>query len=60
MEVLRPIFSDYFISCEQPFKFRTLYSVEIKDNARGTYNTNSQIKFKTQILKSLLCDYGDT
>ena len=26
---------------------------------RGTYHTNSQIKSKTSILKSSLCDYGD-
>ena len=26
---------------------------------RGTYNTNSQIKFKTLIIKSSLCDYSD-
>ena len=26
---------------------------------RGTYNTNSQIKFKTSMLKSSLCDYND-
>ena len=32
-------------------------SVEI--NTRGTYNTNSQIKFKTSTLKLRLCDYSD-
>ena len=26
---------------------------------RGTYNTNSQIKFKTSMLKSGLSDYSD-
>ena len=26
---------------------------------RGTYNTNSQIKFKNTRLKSSLCDYSD-
>ena len=31
----------------------------MNDNARGMYNTNSQIKFKTSILKSSLCDYSD-
>ena len=25
----------------------------------GTYNTNSQIKFKTSMLRSSLCDYRD-
>ena len=34
--------------------------VEINDDTRGTYNTNSQIKFKTSMLKSSLCDYSDT
>ena len=34
----------------QPTKFRTNSSVEI--NARGTYNTNKQIKCKTPMLKS--------
>ena len=31
----------------------------INDGARGTYNTNSQIKFTTLTLKSSLCDYSD-
>ena len=26
---------------------------------RGTYDTNSQIKFKTTLVKSSLCDYSD-
>ena len=30
-----------------------------KYDSRATYNTNSQIKFKTSILKSSLCDYSD-
>ena len=34
--------------------------VEINDDSRGTYNTNSQIKYKTSMLKSSLCDYSDT
>ena len=32
--------------------------VEINDDARGMYNTSSQIKFKTTMLKSHLCDYS--
>ena len=36
--------------------FRTKNWVEINDDARGMYNTNSQIKFKTKMLKSSLCD----
>ena len=43
----------------QPFKFRTRNWVEINDEPRGAYNVNSQIKFKTTILKSSLCDYSD-
>ena len=33
--------------------------VEINDESRGAYNVNSQIKFKTTMLKSSLCDYSD-
>ena len=40
----------------QPSKFRTKNWVEINDESRGTYNVNSQIKFKTTMLKSSLCD----
>ena len=43
----------------QPSKFRTKNWVEINDESRGTYNVNSQIKFKTTMLKSTLCDYSD-
>ena len=43
----------------QPVKFRTKTWVEKNDQSRGTYNTNSQIKFKTAMLKSSLCDYSD-
>ena len=39
----------------QPFKFRTKNWVEINDESRQTYNVNSQIKFKTTMLKSSLC-----
>ena len=44
----------------QPSKFKTKNWVEINDESRGTYNVNSQIKFKTTMLKSSLCDYSDT
>ena len=40
-------------------KFRTKNWVEINDKWRGKYNTNFQIKFKTTILKSSLCDNSD-
>ena len=42
----------------KPSKFKTKYWVEINDDAHGTYNTNSQIKFKTTMLKSTLDDYS--
>ena len=43
----------------KPSKLRTKSLVEINDELRGTYNVNSQIKFKTAMLKSSLCDYSD-
>ena len=43
----------------QSTKFRTKNWVEINDDSRGTYNTNSQIKFKTLMLRSSLYDYSD-
>ena len=43
----------------QPSKFRTRNWVEINDESRGVYNVNSEIKFKTTMLKSNLCDYSD-
>ena len=48
----------------QPTKFRTKNEIndessEINDESTGTYNTNSQIKFKTSTLRSNLCDYSD-
>ena len=41
-------------------KFKTKNWVEINDESRGTYDFNSEIKFKTTMLKSRLCDYSDT
>ena len=43
----------------QPTKFRTKIWFEINDESRGTYNINSQIRFKTSMLRSSLCDYSD-
>ena len=42
----------------QPSNFSTRNWVEINDSSRGSYNTNSQIKLKTSMLKSRLSDYG--
>ena len=43
----------------QSSKFKTKNWIEINDESRGTYNVNSQIKFKTTMLKSSFCDYND-
>ena len=43
----------------QPTKFSTKNQVEINDDARGTYNTNSQIKFTISLPRSSLFDYSD-
>ena len=43
----------------QPTKFRTKNCVETNNEERGTYNINSQIKLKTSMLRSSLCDYSD-
>ena len=43
----------------QPSKFKTKNWVEINNESRGAYNVNSQIKFKTTILKSSSRDYSD-
>ena len=43
----------------KPSKCRTRNWVEINDEVRGTYFPNRQIKFKTAILRSSLCDYSD-
>ena len=42
----------------QPSKFRTSNWVEINDESRGRY-TKNDIKFKTTMLRSNLCDYAD-
>ena len=51
------LMDDY--TSNQPSKFRTTNWVEITDKSRGAYNVNSQIKFKTTMLKSSLCDFSD-
>ena len=34
-------------------KFRTKILIEVNDQSRGTYTTNSNIRFKTRMLKSM-------
>ena len=43
----------------QPSKFRKQNWVQINDESRGEYPTGSDIKFKTIMLRSSLCDYAD-
>ena len=43
----------------QPSKFRTKIWVERNDESRGTYNTNTHIKFKTLMLNWSLFNYSD-
>ena len=43
----------------QPAKFRAKDWVKINGEPRRIYSVNSQIKFKTTMLKSNLCDYID-
>ena len=41
-------------------KFRTKTWIEANDQSRGVYNTSSDIRFKTTMLRSSFCDYSDT
>ena len=43
---------------DQPSRFRTKSWVEINDESKESYNTGSDIKFKTSMLRSNLCDYA--
>ena len=43
----------------QPSKFRTRNQVEINDESQGRYD-NSNIRFKTSMISSGLCDYSDS
>lgn len=44
---------------DQPSKIRADVWVEINGDAHGTYDTNSQVKFKTIALKLRLDNYRD-
>ena len=43
----------------QPSKFRKRNLVRINDEITGPYCHNKQIRFKTAILRSSLCDYSE-
>ena len=60
LEILTQIVPDVSIyPYYQPSRFTTKNWIEINDQSRRTYNTNSDIRFKTTMLKSSLCDYSD-
>ena len=40
-------------------RFFTEKWIEVHDQSGKTYNTNKQIRFKTSMLRSDLCDYND-
>ena len=42
----------------QPSKFNTKNWAEINDDSHREYGIGSQIRFKTLMLKSILCDYS--
>ena len=43
----------------KPSTFRTRNWAKINDDIRGEYSPNKQIRFKTAMLRSSLCDYSD-
>ena len=46
-------------TANQPSKFRTRNWVEINNEPKENYD-NSNIRFKTSIIRSNLCDYSDS
>ena len=44
---------------KQPTKFRTKNWLNLIDDSHGIFNTNSQIKFKTSLLRTSFCDCSD-
>ena len=44
----------------QPGKIRTKNWTEVNNESRGAYKANSQIEFKTLMLRSILSGYSDT
>ena len=42
-----------------PSKLKTKNWVEINDESQGMYNKDNQIRYKTSMLRSSLCDYSN-
>ena len=40
-------------------RFITKKWIEVHDQSGEIYNTNKQVRFKTSMLRSILCDYSD-
>ena len=40
-------------------RFITKKCIEVSDQSGGAYSTNKQIRFKTSMLRSDLCDYSE-
>ena len=40
-------------------RFITKTWIEVRDQSGGSHNINKQIRFKTSMLRSNLCDYSD-
>ena len=43
----------------KPSKFGRKNWIEINDNTRGAYSPNKDIRFKTAMLRSSLCNFSD-
>ena len=43
----------------QPFKSKTKNQVEVNDESQGKHNEDNEIRFKTSMVRSSLCDYND-
>ena len=44
----------------QPTKFRIKKWIEINNESQGMYNKYNQLRCKTSVLRSSLCDYSNT
>ena len=43
----------------QPSRFKRKNWIKINDESQRTYDEDNQIRFKTSMLRSSLCDYSD-
>ena len=45
--------------CQDLSRFVTKTLIEVYDQSEGNYNVNKEIKIKTSMLRSDLCDFSD-